>query len=199
MAHVELSTKPFLTMDEVQHIQRQQIVSLIAHVFRLAYAAMVDSLVHEEKMRNWQGCAIQHPSQRQHSCLMMDGEDVWMYYYDDVEEKIDLSLVLKTAESVCSALGIKLGKSWEAYATELPKFPWTNLYITSLEFEGLTRTQQPQDRILRALYDGPSGWKWKEFVDRDNNVVYRETVIRKDEESTDLEFIIADMQNKLCF
>ena len=55
--------------------------------------------------------AIQHPSQRQHSCLMMDGENAWMYYYDDVVEKIDLSLVLKTGESVCSALGIKLGKS----------------------------------------------------------------------------------------
>ena len=199
MAHVELSTKPFLTIDEVQHIQRQQIVSLIAHVFRLAYAAMVDSLVHEKKMRNCHGCAIQHPSQRPHSCLMMDGEDAWMYYYDDVVEKIDLSLVLKTAESVCSTLGIKLGNSCEVHVTELPKFPWTNLYITSLEFEGLTRTQQPQDRILRALYHGLSGLKWKEFVDRDNNVVYRETVIRKDEESTDLEFIIADMQNKLCF
>ena len=158
---------------------------------------MVDSLVHEEKLRNCHGCAIQHPRHGQHSCLMMDGEDAWMYYYDDVVKKIDLSLVLKTAESVCSTLGIKLGKSWEAYVTELPKFP--NLYITSLEFEGLIRTQQPQYRILRALYDGPSGLKWKEFVDRDNNVVYRETVVRKDEESTDVEFIIADMQNKLCF
>ena len=164
MAHVELSTKPVLTMDKVQHIQRQQIVSLIAHVFRLAYATMVDSVVLEEKMRNCHGCAIEHRSQRQHSCLMMDGEDAWMYYYDDVVEKIDLSLVLNT-ESVCSVLGIKLGKSWEAYVPELPKFPCTNLYITSLEFAGLTRTQQPQDRILRALYDGPSGLKWKEFVE----------------------------------
>ena len=81
MTQVELSTKPLLTIDEVQHIQQQRIVSVFAHVFRLAYAAMVDTpLVHEEKMSNCHGCAIQHPSQRQHSCLMMDGEDVWMYY-----------------------------------------------------------------------------------------------------------------------
>ena len=63
-------------------------------------------------------------------------------------------------------------------STELSK---ENLYIASLEFEGLTRTQQPQDRILRALYDGPNGLKWKEFGDRDNNVVYHESVARKDE------------------
>ena len=88
---------------------------------------------------------------------MMDGEDVWMYYDDAVVEKTDLSLVFKTTESVCSALGIKLEKSWEAYVTELPKFPWRNLYITSLEFEGLDRTQEPQDRILRVLYDGVKG------------------------------------------
>ena len=114
----------------MQHNQRQRIVSIIAHVFRLTYATMVDTLVHEEKMGKCHGWAIQHPSQRQHSCLLMDGEDVWMHYYDDVVEKIDLSLVLKIGESVCSALGIKLGKLWEAYVTGLPKFPWTNLYIT---------------------------------------------------------------------
>ena len=50
-------------------------------------------------------------------CLMMDGQDVWTYYHDVVEE-IHLSLVLKTAESVCSAIGIKLEKSSEAYVTE---------------------------------------------------------------------------------
>ena len=92
---------------------------------------MVDTLVHEEKISY--DCAIQHPSQRQHSCLMMDGKDVWTYYHDDVVEKIDLSLALKTSESVCIARGIKLGKSWEAYVTKLPKFRRTNLYITSLE------------------------------------------------------------------
>ena len=70
---------------------------------------------------------------------------------------------------------------------------------SSLEFEGLTRTQEPQDRILRALYDGPNGLKWKEFGDRDNNVVYHESFVRKDEEPKDFEFIIPEMQNKLCF
>ena len=106
-AKLELSTKPTLTIDEAQHIHRQRIVSLIAHVFQLTCAAMVDTLVHEEKMSNCHGCAIQQPSQRQHLCLMIDGEDVWMYYHDDVTEEIDLSLVLKTAESVCHTGGIR--------------------------------------------------------------------------------------------
>ena len=70
---------------------------------------MVKTLVHEEKMSNCHGCAIQHPRQRQHSCLVMDGEDVWMYYCDDMVERIHLILVLKTAESVCSALGMNWG------------------------------------------------------------------------------------------
>ena len=80
-------------------------------------------------MRNCHGCAIQYPSQRQYSRCMMDGEDAQMYCYDDVIEKIDLSLVSKTAEGVCSALDIKTRKSWEAYVTELPKFSWTQTCI----------------------------------------------------------------------
>ena len=103
-----------LTVDEVERIQRQRVANLIGHVFQLAYAAMLDALIHGEKLKRCNGCEIDHPSQRQHSCVMMDSEDAWMYYRDDVVEKMDLNVVLKAAESVCSAIGLKLGKSWEA-------------------------------------------------------------------------------------
>ena len=61
-----------------------------------------------------------------------------MHYHGDVVEKIDLSLVLETAESVCGELGIKTGKSWKANVTELTKFPWTNLYISFQESKDWT-------------------------------------------------------------
>ena len=44
----------------------------------------------------------------------MDNNDTWMYYHVKVVEQIDLNVILKTAESVCSALDFKLGKTWEA-------------------------------------------------------------------------------------
>ena len=60
---------------------------------------------------------------------MMDNDDAWMYYHDEVVEQIDLKVTLKTAESVCTALGFNLAKSCEAYVTELPKYPWTSMYL----------------------------------------------------------------------
>jgi len=45
---------------------------------------------------------------------MMDSEDGWFYYHDDVGDKINLNEIIRTAESMCSVLGLKLGKSWEA-------------------------------------------------------------------------------------
>ena len=71
----------------------------------------------------------------QHSCRMMDIEDAWFYYHDAAREQIDLAVLLKIVESVCSTLGLKLGQTWESYLTELPKLPWTSLYFTSLELE----------------------------------------------------------------
>ena len=132
---VESSASPLLTIDEVEKVQRQRVASLIGHVFQLTYAATVDKLIQKEKLNRCHGCAIQHPSQNQHSCLMMDNDDAWMYYHDEVVEQIDLNVILKTAESVCSALGFKLGKTWKAYVTELPKLPWTSIYLTSLELD----------------------------------------------------------------
>ena len=52
---------------------------------------------------------------------MMDNDDAWMYYHDEVVEQIDLNSMLNTTESICSALDFKLGKSWEPYVNELPK------------------------------------------------------------------------------
>ena len=201
---VESTPKPLLTVDELEQIQRQKIASLVGHVFQLTYAAMLDAMIQEEKINRCNGCAIHHPSQRQHSCLMMDSEDAWFYFRDDVVENIDLNLVLKTAESVCNALGFKLGKSWETYVTELPKFPWTSIYLTSLELEGFSEIVQPkqlQDRILYAIYYGPSGLKWKDCsgMEMDSQVEAQcpETIVRKQEEPMNIDFVINEMQNKL--
>ena len=121
---VESSATPLLTIDEVEQIQRKKTATIIGHVFQLTYAAFYDKLVQEEKVNRCQGCTIQHPSQRQHSCLMLDTEDAWFYYHHDVaREQIDLSAVMKTVENVCSTLGLKLGQTWESYLTELPKLP----------------------------------------------------------------------------
>ena len=40
--------------------------------------------VQEEKLNRCYGCAIQHPNQRRHSCLMTDKDDSWLYYREDV-------------------------------------------------------------------------------------------------------------------
>ena len=122
-----------------------------------------------------------------------------MYYHDEVREKIDLNMVQKTVESVCSALGFKLGKSWNAFVTELPKFPWTSMYLTSLE---LSQGEDLKSRILYALFYGPNGLKFKDYnhdVEMDQlEVECPETIVRKEEEPMDLDIVINHIQNKLC-
>ena len=50
-------------------------------------------------------------------------------------------------------------QTWEAYVTELPKLPWTNIYLTSFELEDYGELE---DRILYAIYYGPCGLKCKD-------------------------------------
>ena len=47
-------------------------------------------MIQEETVTRCHSCAIQHPSQRPHSCLMMDSEDAWFYFLDDAVEKMKL-------------------------------------------------------------------------------------------------------------
>ena len=76
---VESSATPLLTIDEVEQIQCKKVATIIGHVFQLTYAAFFDKLVQEDKVNRCYGCIIQHPSQRQHSCLMLNIEDAWFY------------------------------------------------------------------------------------------------------------------------
>ena len=55
---VESSTTPFLTVDEVEQVHRQRVVSLIGHVFQLTYAAMLDALIQDEKVNHCNGYGV---------------------------------------------------------------------------------------------------------------------------------------------
>ena len=79
-------------------------------------------------------------------------------------EKIDLNAVLNNVESVCNALGFKLGQSWEMYFSELPKMPGASVFLTSLEVDGFDGDLQ--SRVLRAIHDGLNGLKSKDFSDQ---------------------------------
>ena len=146
---IESSSTPQSTIDEVEKVQRQRIASCIGDVFQLTYAALIGKLIQQEKLNRCHGCAIQHPSQNQHSCLMMDNDDAWKYYQDEVVEQIDLNSMLNATESICSALGFKLDKSWEAYCQILS---WTSIYLASLELDVVQQGDDLQSRILYALY-----------------------------------------------
>ena len=121
-----------------------------------------------------------------------------MYYHDEVVEQIDMNSVLKAIQSVCSALGFKLGNSWEAYVSEMPKMQWTSIYHASPELDVVQQGDDLQSRILYVLYYGPNGLKWKDFGDQQEKIEFPERVVRKDEEPMDLDLIINDIQNKLC-
>ena len=60
---------------------------------------------------------------------MFDIDDAWFYYHDVAREQIDLAVVMKTVESVCSTLGLKLGQTWESYLTEFSAPLVTHLYF----------------------------------------------------------------------
>ena len=90
---------------------------------------------------------------------MLDAEDAWFYYHDVAREQIDLAAVMKTVESVCSTLGLKLGQTWESYLTELRKLPWTSLYLTSLELENYDKDKLLLTGLIPLLMNAISTFR----------------------------------------
>ena len=88
-------------------------------------------------------------------------------------------------ESVCSTLGLKLGQTWESYLTELPKLPWTSLYLTSLELENYDEVMKK--RVLYALCYGSYGLKTNDF----SSVEFTRNLIQQDMSQTRVNNIFA--------
>ena len=75
---VESTSKPMLTVDEVEEIQRKKVATIIGHVFQLTYAAFFDKLIQEEKVNRCHCCTIEHPSQVSLSIVIFFSFDIVM-------------------------------------------------------------------------------------------------------------------------
>ena len=59
------------------------------------YAEEIASVINQLVVENCNGCIIDHPSQRQHPCLMMESDERLSMYLDDALSKISESRVME--------------------------------------------------------------------------------------------------------
>ena len=64
-------------VDKISAVEYQKLFSLIEVIYTHAVFTEIERLCEE----NCCGCKIDHPSQRQHDCLMLTAEEKWELYY----------------------------------------------------------------------------------------------------------------------
>ena len=208
----------FYPVDECEKVTVQRAVAVVGQVFQLSFAAVCDELIQQETLGRCIGCAVNHPSQREHSCLMMDDEEAWFRYFDQALDDIDHAHVMTIVEKVCSTLGFKLqDNNWKAYLSELTKLTKTAMYLASLELKNqsgeVAQAEELKDRIICAIYYGPNGLKWNDFsrlksARYSNQELFEVKPIKdscagttgtRKELSVDMDFVINEIKNKLRF
>ena len=197
-------------VDELDQVSAQLAAFLVEHVFQLTFAALCNEIIQQEKVSCCNGCAFDHPSQTEHSCLMIDEEEAWYRHYDQAVEKVDLAHVMTATVNVCSTLGYILSDKWEGYLTSLTKLPRTTVYLTSLELKNsgnIVPVDEIEDRVIYAIY----GQKRGGFSDLQStsysNEEQRGTELTNENDKEgrdqkvdmDLDFVISEIQNNLRF
>ena len=191
-------------VDEFDQVSPQLTAFLVEHVFQLTFAALCDGIIQQEKVSCCNGCAFGHPSQTEHSCLMIDQEEAWFLYFDQA-----LAHVMTATVNVCSTLGFILSDDWEGYdLTSLPELPRTTVYLTSSELKNsgnIMSEEEIEDRVIYAIY----GQKRDDFSDLQSasysNEEQRSTELTNEKEGIDkkvdldLDFVISEIQNNLRF
>ena len=59
------------------------------------YAEEIASVINQLVVENCNGCIIDHPSQRLHTCLMMESDERLSLYFDDALSKVSEASVME--------------------------------------------------------------------------------------------------------
>jgi hypothetical protein len=69
-------------------------IRMMVEIYMFTYPRKVREVVVDLTRKHCYGCRINHPSQRNHSCLMMSDLEHLNMYFDDAMEEIDCHEVL---------------------------------------------------------------------------------------------------------
>ena len=141
-----------LRADEVDQAERGFLLEVISNIVHLAYVSCCEEAI--LKVFHCEGCAIQHPSQKEHQCLMEE-EEAWNLYYDEAIQIVESKQVWNLIENVCDMLEIKIHSSWYSYVPELYKLPWTTAYLMFLQIDNFSERTSRLKQILEVLSNGP--------------------------------------------
>ena len=106
---------------------------------------------------------------------------------------------MKSPTTRCRAKTYSCGKLLHkrCFQQELPKLPWTSLYLTSLELANYD--EDMKERILYDLYNGPCGIKMNDFsrveIHKDDNA---EEVMNVDPTEVQCPENVVRKEEKLC-
>ena len=142
-----------LRVDEVDQTEHGFLLEVIKQIIHLSYVSCCEEAIY--KVFHCEGCAIQHPSQKEHQCCMMNEEQAWNLHYDEAIQIVDSNRVWHLIENVGDMLEIKIHSSWYTYIPELFKLPWTTAYLIVLQIDNFSERTSALKQILEVLSNGP--------------------------------------------
>ena len=183
-----------LRVDEVDQTERAFLVEVIKQILHLSYASCCQEAI--IKSIYCEGCIMQHPSQKEHQCLI-DEEEAWNLYYDEAIQIVDSKRVWHLIENVANMLEIKIHSSWFSYIPELFKLPWTTAYLFFLQIDNFSERTSPLKQVLEALSNGPLKInRRKKPLTKTSTIDCPYEFTRKDNERMDVH--LSDKFSKLC-
>ena len=118
-------------------------IRMMVEIYMFTYACKVREVVVDLTRKHCYGCRIDHPSQRNHSCLMMADLEHLNMYFDDAMEEIDCHEVLNLwkNESKLTDISQSLKDTFERL---LRKSEWREMHLSNKDkfYDMVKRTMQ---------------------------------------------------------
>ena len=91
--HLPKLTLPTDIGNEERFLSHRQ--KIIQEKLIKCYAEEIASVINQLVVENCKGCIIDHPSRRQHPCLMMENDERLSLYFDDALSKVSEASVME--------------------------------------------------------------------------------------------------------
>ena len=106
------------------------------------YAEMINAIAEKLREDRCNGCLINHPSQRPHSCLIISQGEAWNEFQDEAQQNIDPQEIISMTSEI---IGCPLTSSWLKYVEALKKIAWWDHFAT---FRNMYRSTSKEERLI---------------------------------------------------
>lgn len=138
-----------IVSDEVEMVARAK----IQQVLEFFYVELCRREIKKLLPKGCEGCEKHWPSRRDHVCMMTSNDELWLLYFEDVKNMINLDMIQDVCTNLVRLIEVPMSSELEAFVFNLPSMNSSVSVMIASDMSFPDRYERPIVNFVNAMCD----------------------------------------------